>query len=129
MKKAPPLKLLVAPMILALSITQAQAGQIAGWDMSNVTVSPPPYTTFVTYPSYLYTSTAKTDSNGAITWKETDVQAPGMKVVNQIVTELAVIDVTDNGLVLREIADDTTLEAVKAATGATLTVAEPLGRF
>jgi 3-oxoacid CoA-transferase subunit B len=53
----------------------------------------------------------------------------GMKVVNQIVTELAVIDVTENGLILREIATDTTLEAVKAATGATLTVAEPLGRF
>jgi 3-oxoacid CoA-transferase subunit B len=53
----------------------------------------------------------------------------GMKVVNQIVTELAVIDVTESGLLLKEIASDTTLEAVKAATGATLTVAEPLGRF
>ena len=53
----------------------------------------------------------------------------GVKVVNQIVTELAVIDVTPNGLLLKEIASDTTLEAVKAATGAALTVAEPLGRF
>src|SRR3954470_20852257 len=53
----------------------------------------------------------------------------GMKVVNQIVTELAVIDVTPSGLILREIAADTTLEAVVAATGASLTVAEPLGRF
>ena len=53
----------------------------------------------------------------------------GMKVVNRIVTELAVIDVTPNGLVLREIASDTTLDAVKAATGAALTVSEPLGRF
>jgi len=53
----------------------------------------------------------------------------GMKVVHQIVTELAVIDVTESGLVLREIAGDTTLEAVTAATGAKLTVAEPLGRF
>jgi 3-oxoacid CoA-transferase subunit B len=53
----------------------------------------------------------------------------GMRVVNRIVTELAVIDVTDNGLVLREIANDTTLDAVVAATGAKLTVAEPLGRF
>ena len=53
----------------------------------------------------------------------------GMKVVNQIVTELAVIDVTPAGLLLQEIASDTTLEAVIAATGAKLTVAEPLGRF
>jgi 3-oxoacid CoA-transferase subunit B len=53
----------------------------------------------------------------------------GMKVVNRIVTELAVIDVTDTGLVLREIAEDTTVEDVIRATGARLTVAEPLGRF
>ena len=45
----------------------------------------------------------------------------GMKVVNQIVTELAVIDVTPDGLVLREIASDTTLDAVITATGAKLT--------
>ena len=53
----------------------------------------------------------------------------GVKVVNRIVTEMAVIDVTPGGLLLREIAGDTTLEAVIAATGAELTVAEPLGRF
>ena len=53
----------------------------------------------------------------------------GMKVVNQIVTELAVIDVTPKGLVLREIASDTTLDAVLKATGARLTVAGPLGTF
>ena len=53
----------------------------------------------------------------------------GMKVVNQIVTEMAVIDVTAEGLVLKEIAADTTLDAVVKATGAKLTIAEPLGRF
>ncbi len=53
----------------------------------------------------------------------------GLNVVNQIVTELAVIDVTPEGLLLKEIASDTTLEAVVAATGATMRVAEPLGRF
>jgi 3-oxoacid CoA-transferase subunit B len=54
----------------------------------------------------------------------------GMKVVNMIVTELAVIDVTDRGLVVREIAADTTVEHVRAATGATLVVDETtLGRF
>ncbi len=53
----------------------------------------------------------------------------GMKVVNRIVTEMAVIDVTPDGLVLREIASDTSLDAVVAATGARLEIAEPLGRF
>ena len=53
----------------------------------------------------------------------------GMKVVNQIVTEMAVIDVTPKGLVLKEIASDTTLDAVIKATGAKLAVSEPLGRF
>jgi 3-oxoacid CoA-transferase subunit B len=46
----------------------------------------------------------------------------GMKVVDMIVTELAVIDVTERGLVLKEIAADTTVELVRAATGAELIV-------
>jgi 3-oxoacid CoA-transferase subunit B len=53
----------------------------------------------------------------------------GLKVVNLIVTEMAVIEVTPSGLVLREIAADTTVEQVKAATGAALTVASTLGTF
>ena len=61
--------------------------------------------------------------------KKCTLPLTGMNVVNRIVTEMAVIDVTPEGLVLREIAGDTTLDAVLAATGATLTVAEPLGRF
>ena len=61
--------------------------------------------------------------------KECTLPLTGVKVVNRIVTELAVIDVTDKGLILREIAADTTLDGVLAATGARLTVAEPLGRF
>jgi acyl CoA:acetate/3-ketoacid CoA transferase beta subunit len=40
-----------------------------------------------------------------------------------------VIEVTSNGLVLREIASDTTLDAVKKATGATLHVDGDLGHF
>ena len=61
--------------------------------------------------------------------KKCTLPLTGVKVVNRIVTELAVIDVTDDGLVLREIANDTTLDAVMAATGAKLQVADPLGRF
>ena len=61
--------------------------------------------------------------------KKCTLPLTGMKVVNRIVTEMAVIDVTPKGLVLREVANDTTLDAVIAATGAKLTIAEPLGRF
>jgi 3-oxoacid CoA-transferase subunit B len=46
----------------------------------------------------------------------------GMNVVNLIVTELAVIEVTERGLVLKEIASDATIDKVKAATGADLLV-------
>ena len=46
----------------------------------------------------------------------------GLKVVNMIVTELAVIEVTRRGLVLKEIASETTVDAVRAATGAELIV-------
>jgi 3-oxoacid CoA-transferase subunit B len=46
----------------------------------------------------------------------------GLKVVNLIVTELAVIEVTPRGLELKEIAADTTIEKVRASTGAELIV-------
>jgi 3-oxoacid CoA-transferase B subunit len=61
--------------------------------------------------------------------KKCTLPLTGVKVVSTIVTELAVIDVTPDGLLLREIAEDTTLDAVIKATGATLKVAEPLGKF
>jgi 3-oxoacid CoA-transferase subunit B len=48
----------------------------------------------------------------------------GARVVNLIVTEMAVIDVTPDGLALREIASDTTVEAVRQATAAPLIVAD-----
>ena len=42
--------------------------------------------------------------------------------VQRIITDLAVIDVTDDGLVLRELAPDVTQEQVREATGAPFTV-------
>ena len=53
----------------------------------------------------------------------------GMGVVNLIVTELAVIEVTPRGLALREIASDTTVDKVRAATGAPLAVEGRPGTF
>jgi 3-oxoacid CoA-transferase subunit B len=50
----------------------------------------------------------------------------GLGVVNMIVTELAVIDVTPEGLVLREVAPGVTPEAVQKVTEAQLRIAKDL---
>jgi 3-oxoacid CoA-transferase subunit B len=46
----------------------------------------------------------------------------GRRCVHLIVTEMAVIEVAKEGLVLRELAPDTTLDAVKKATGTPLVI-------
>ena len=50
----------------------------------------------------------------------------GIKVVDTIVTELAVMQVTPEGLVLEEIAPYTTVEEVQKATAAKLVVKQPV---
>ena len=53
-----------------------------------------------------------------------DLPLTGRKVVHRIITDLAVIDVTPEGLVLRETAPGVDLEQVQSATGPTLIIAE-----
>ncbi|MCP4446477.1 MAG: CoA transferase subunit B [Myxococcales bacterium] len=53
---------------------------------------------------------------------ECNLPLTGIKVVHQIITDMAVIDVKDDGLVLREVAPGITVEEVVAATEAPLTV-------
>ena len=48
--------------------------------------------------------------------KKCTLPLTGVQVVDHIVTEMAVIEITKEGLVLRELAPDTTLEAVQAVT-------------
>src|SRR5271165_544926 len=50
----------------------------------------------------------------------------GLQVVDLIITEMEVIRVTKDGLLLEEIAPDVTLEEVQAATEPTLIVSQPL---
>lgn len=49
--------------------------------------------------------------------------------VNLIITELAVIEVTKEGLVLRELGPEATVEEVQEATGAKLIIPENIKRF
>jgi 3-oxoacid CoA-transferase subunit B len=53
----------------------------------------------------------------------------GLEVVDLIITEMAVIEIVPDGLRLKEIAADTTIEAVQAATEARLIVEGSIGRF
>ena len=61
--------------------------------------------------------------------KECTLPFTGLKVVHMIVTELAVIEVTEQGLLLKEIASDTTVDKVRAATGADLILDGSPGTF
>jgi 3-oxoacid CoA-transferase subunit B len=55
--------------------------------------------------------------------KECTLPLTGVKVVHQIISDLAVIDVVDDGLILRETAPGVTAQEVQAATDAELQVA------
>ena len=53
----------------------------------------------------------------------------GVGVVNRVVTELAVIDITPQGFEVQELRDGVTLDEVQAVTEPALSVRAELGRF
>lgn len=50
----------------------------------------------------------------------------GQRVVNRLITDLAVFDFTDQGMVLKELSEDVTVEEIKEKTEATFTVSPDL---
>ncbi|MFF3371915.1 CoA-transferase [Streptomyces sp. NPDC002680] len=59
--------------------------------------------------------------------QECSLPLTGRAVVDRIIADLAVIDVTDDGLVLRELAPGVTFEQVRRATVPLLTPAHRVG--
>jgi len=66
---------------MALCLPAAQAASIDSWNQDNVTTEAAPRIAGEVYNSFVYTDIEKTATNGGIVWVESDVQAPGMKVV------------------------------------------------
>ncbi|MEU4065645.1 CoA transferase subunit B [Streptomyces wedmorensis] len=56
-----------------------------------------------------------------------DLPLTGRSVVDRVITDLAVVDITEDGFVLAELAPGVTLDEVRAATGAELTVPAGIG--
>jgi len=74
----------------------------------------------------LQTHTAKDGSPKIL--KECKLPLTGKAVVDRVITELAVFDITENGMVLVDHAHDTSIEEIREKTEAVFTVADKLAK-
>lgn len=61
--------------------------------------------------------------------KECTLPLTAKSQVNLIITEMGVMEITDKGIILKELGPEATVEEVKAATGAELIVVDDIKRF
>jgi acetate CoA/acetoacetate CoA-transferase beta subunit len=74
-------------------------------------------------------ATTHTTKNEAKLLKKVTLPVTAVNRVNLIITELAVIEVTDKGFLLKEIAEDTTIEEVRRLTEAELIISDDLKKM
>ena len=82
---SPTFHLAIGLTLLVLLPITTHAASIDSWNLDNVSIEAPPAGGYVpeeTYTSTVFTDTSFTTTNGAVIWVESDVQRPGMKVVN-----------------------------------------------
>jgi acetate CoA/acetoacetate CoA-transferase beta subunit len=105
-----------------------EKGNLANWSMPGKVVGIGGAMDLVNGARKVIIATEHTSKNGAPKiLKECNWPLTGVGVVNFIVTELGVMEVTKDGIVLRELAPSVTVEDIQSKTEPTLIIPEHIG--